>query len=321
MALLTLLCSALASNVNVKDASDLTRASILEVCSALASLEPEFILKASLYARQQLNLRDIANTVLAVAALLPACRPHVRRYYSAIVHLPSDWIQVAEFYQSLAEGDEKKLVSLPACLRAAMTDKFAEFDEYQLAKYNPRKHRSKRRSRQPPRPQKTERPFSERGKCFPKSLWPLKNEQITFEAAYNAMPEKNRLPRFTLKKLVEHLHIHKPAQHVQALLGYRYPATLELFSRSHLPGPWESSRAGQRMKLRRPETWERELSLRGNKASVWEELIDNGKLPFMAMLRNLCNLLRTGISARHHELILQRLQHEKSVVQDRKSVV
>ncbi|XP_021037581.1 telomerase protein component 1 isoform X1 [Mus caroli] len=317
MALLTLLCSALASNVNVKDASDLTRASILEVCSALASLEPEFILKASLYARQQLNLRDIANTVLAVAALLPACRPHVRRYYSAIVHLPSDWIQVAEFYQSLAEGDEKKLVSLPACLRAAMTDKFAEFDEYQLAKYNPRKHRSKRRSRQPPRPQKTERPFSERGKCFPKSLWPLKNEQITFEAAYNAMPEKNRLPRFTLKKLVEHLHIHKPAQHVQALLGYRYPATLELFSRSHLPGPWESSRAGQRMKLRRPETWERELSLRGNKASVWEELIDNGKLPFMAMLRNLCNLLRTGISARHHELVLQRLQHEKSVVHSR----
>ena len=40
---------------------------------------------------------------------------------------------------------------------------------------------------------------------------------------------------------------------------------------------------------------------------------DNGKLPFMAMLRNLCNMLRTGISARHHELVLQRLQHEVSV--------
>ncbi|XP_029397594.1 telomerase protein component 1 [Mus pahari] len=280
MALLTLLCSALASNVNVKDASDLTRASILEVCSALASLEPEFILKVLQY--EGVGRRGDINVVM-----------------------------------SLAEGDEKKLVPLPACLRAAMTDKFAEFDEYQLAKYNPQKHRSKRRSRQPPRPHKTERPFSERGKCFPKSLWPLKNEQIMFEAAYNAVPEKKRPPRFTLKKLVEHLHIHEPAQHVQALLGYRYPATLELFSRSHLPGPWDSSRAGQRMKLRRPETWERELSLRGNQASVWEELIDNGKLPFMAMLRNLCNLLRTGISARHHELVLQRLQHEKSVVHSR----
>lgn len=29
----------------------------------------------------------------------------------------------------------------------------------------------------------------------------------------------------------------------------------------------------------------------------------------MAMLRNLRNLLRVGISARHHELVLQRLQH------------
>ena len=36
---------------------------------------------------------------------------------------------------------------------------------------------------------------------------------------------------------------------------------------------------------------------------------DSGKLPFMAMLRNLRNLLRVGISARHHELVLQRLQH------------
>ncbi|XP_051032731.1 telomerase protein component 1 [Phodopus roborovskii] len=316
MALLTLLCSALASHTNVKSSSDPTRASILEVCRELAPLEPEFILKASLYARQQLNIREVANTVLAVAAFLPACRPHVRRYYSAIVRLPSDWIQVAEFYQSLAEGDDKKLVPLPACLRAAMTDKFAQFDEYQLAKYNPRKHRFKKCSRKPPRPQKTERPFSERGKCFPKSLWSLKNEQILFEAAYNAVPEKSQ-PRFTLKKLVEQLHIHKPAQHVQALLGYRYPSTLELFSRSHLPGPWDPSRAGQRMKLQRPETWERELSLRGNKARVWEELIDNGKLPFMAMLRNLCNLLRSGISARHHELILQKLQDEKSVVNSR----
>lgn len=53
----------------------------------------------------------------------------------------------------------------------------------------------------------------------------------------------------------------------------RYPSSLQTFSRSRLPGPWDSSRAGKRMKLPQPETWERELSLRGNKASVWEELI------------------------------------------------
>ncbi|KAM7158808.1 telomerase protein component 1 isoform 1-T4 [Molossus nigricans] len=317
MALMSLLCSTVASKVNMKDAADPTKTSLLEICGELAPLEPEFILKASLYARQQLNIRDVANQVLAIAAFLPVCRPHLRRYFCAIVQLPSDWIQVAEFYQSLAEGEGNKLVPLPACLRAAMTDKFTQFDEYQLAKYNPRKHRAKRRPLRPPHPPKVKRPFSKTQQYLPKYLKPLEDEQVKFEESYNTVPEKKNPPRFTLKKLVQQLHIQEPAQHVHALLGYRYPSNLQAFSRSRLPGPWDSSRAGKRMKLSRPETWERELSLRGNKASVWEELIDNGKLPFMAMLRNLCNLLRVGISAHHHELVLQRLQHTKSVIHSR----
>ncbi|XP_051678544.2 telomerase protein component 1 isoform X2 [Oryctolagus cuniculus] len=317
MILMSLLCSTVASNVNMKTGTEMTQAFILQVCRELAPLEPEFILKAALYTRQQLNIRVVANKVLAIAAFLPACRPYLRRYFCATVQLPSDWIQVAEFYQSLAEEAENKLVSLPACLRAAMTDKFAQFDEYQLAKYNPRKHRAKSRPHRPPRPPKTKPAFSETERNLPFCLSFLKPEQRKFEAAYSAVKTKKLPPRFTLKKLVQRLRIKEPAELVQALLGYRYPSNLQLFSRSRLPGPWDSRRAGKRMKLSRPETWERELSLRGNKASVWEELIDNGKLPFMAMLRNLCNLLRVGISARHHELVLQRLQHTKSVIHSR----
>lgn len=94
----------------------------------------------------------------------------------------------------------------------------------------------------------------------------LRDEQKKFEKAYDTVSEKKNPPRFTLKKLVQRLHIHEPAQHVQALLGYRYPSNLQLFSRSRLPGPWDSSRAGKRMKLSRPETWERELSLRGEQS-------------------------------------------------------
>uniref|UniRef100_A0A2K6KSF4 Telomerase associated protein 1 n=1 Tax=Rhinopithecus bieti TaxID=61621 RepID=A0A2K6KSF4_RHIBE len=175
MALLSLLCSTLVSEVNMKDASDPTLAAIFENCRELAPLEPEFILKASLYARQQLNVRNVANKILAIAAFLPTCRPHLRRYFCAIVQLPSDWIQVAELYQSLAEGDENKLVPLPACLRAAMTDKFAQFDEYQLAKYNPRKHRAKRHPRRPPRSPRMEPPFSSRP--FPRYIVFLRDEQ------------------------------------------------------------------------------------------------------------------------------------------------
>lgn len=93
------------------------------------------------------------------------------------------------------------------------------------------------------------------------------------------------------------------------------------------------------MKLAVPITWETQLSMMGNKHFVWEQLIDQKKLPFMAMLRNLRNLItydaaqhhhpsecetnltvrapnprcRSGISNRHHELVLKRLCDERQV--------
>lgn len=94
MVLVSLLCTTVVSCVK-----STSNHALLEACREIANLEPEFILKASLYTRQQLNIRDEANKVLAIAASLPACRPHLRRYFCAIVQLPSDWIQVAEFYQ------------------------------------------------------------------------------------------------------------------------------------------------------------------------------------------------------------------------------
>lgn len=44
-----------------------------------------------------------------------------------------------------------------------------------------------------------------------------------------------------------------------------------------------------------PYTWETELSKRGNKREVWEELIDSGKLGYMALLRNLRNILNCRV--------------------------
>jgi hypothetical protein len=47
-------------------------------------------------------------------------------------------------------------------------------------------------------------------------------------------------------------------------------------------------------KLRTPMTWEVEISTKGNKPEVWENLIWLDKLPYMATLRNLRNLLTSG---------------------------
>lgn len=91
-------------------------------------------------------------------------------------------------------------------------------------------------------------------------------------------------------------NIAAPPASVMCILGKKYPATQEDFSKSGLKGEFEPQRAGKRMKLPVPETWETLLSAKGNKASTWEELIEHKKLPFMAMLRNIRNLIFSGTS-------------------------
>ncbi|GAB3694039.1 TROVE domain-containing protein [Spirosoma flavus] len=77
--------------------------------------------------------------------------------------------------------------------------------------------------------------------------------------------------------------------------------------------------------LETPYTWETELSALGKirfedvaakEAAVrtkWEELIDSGRLGYMAMLRNLRNMLEAGVSGKHVEKVCVILASEKAV--------
>uniref|UniRef100_A0A8C3SL00 TROVE domain-containing protein n=1 Tax=Chelydra serpentina TaxID=8475 RepID=A0A8C3SL00_CHESE len=150
LALVNLVCCSLVEGPDLGAPSDRTRGCLVELCEELAQLEPEFILKVALYTRQELNIRATANFLLALAARLPPCRPHLRRYLCATLQLPSDWIQVVALFQSLA-GAQRPLGPLPRCLRTGLADKFQQFDAYQLAKYNTRKSRGKARGRPRPR--------------------------------------------------------------------------------------------------------------------------------------------------------------------------
>lgn len=47
-------------------------------------------------------------------------------------------------------------------------------------------------------------------------------------------------------------------------------------------------------KLETPVTWETELSANGNNAETWEKLIDSGKVGYMALLRNLRNIIKAN---------------------------
>lgn len=46
--------------------------------------------------------------------------------------------------------------------------------------------------------------------------------------------------------------------------------------------------------LETPLTWETELSANGNNAETWEKLIDSGKVGYMALLRNLSNIIKAN---------------------------
>uniref|UniRef100_A0A8C4PWU5 TROVE domain-containing protein n=2 Tax=Eptatretus burgeri TaxID=7764 RepID=A0A8C4PWU5_EPTBU len=249
-------------------------ATIIDLATRVALKNPEFILKLAVWARRELGLRQPTCLLLALAAHLPSCQPYMARYGPVAILLPTDWTEVPQVYQTLFGHN------LPACLRRALTLKFAEFDEYQLGKYN----------RKPKKPKKLK---------------------------WKALQEEEENKRFTLKNLICRLHISKPTYHVMCLLEKRYPADLEAFRRSGLPGLFQADQANCRMRIAMPQTWETQLPLRGNNAAVWEQLIDDGKLPFMAMLRNLRNLLLAGISSQHHEKILNKLTDKKAVVGSR----
>lgn len=320
--LVNTVCCSLVNSPNYQNEADPTRQTVMDISKEVTDQDPEFLLKVALYTRQELNIRSTANFLLALAAWFPASRPYLRRYFCAAVQLPSDWIEVAKMYQSIADTDGK-LAPLPSCLRRAMSDKFKQFDEYQLAKYNTRKQRCKHCSKK----QKTKNVKTNKTETW-KNMRTLNvlfsgygnnaRSAAQKQAQLNRKKEQDRKnSSFTLKKLIRRLHIKEPAYHVMCILGRRYPSDLSTFSKSRLPGPWDAQRAGKRMKLAQPVTWERQISLRGNVKDVWEELIERQKLPFMAMLRNLRNVIKSGISEDHHRQVLNRLMDKKSVIRSR----
>ncbi|KAK2822733.1 hypothetical protein Q5P01_022798 [Channa striata] len=281
---------------------------IISLAKDISDSDSQFLLKVAVYTRQELNIRITANFLLALAANQPGTKPHVRRYFCAAVQLPSDWLEVARIYSTCFSR------TLPACLKKAMADKFKQFSEYQLAKYNTRKHRckhsrNKRRGKKP-----TDQQLKQWANLVRADVSVLK-KFLQLEGKRVVVDKKQS--DFSVKKMIKRLHIKEPAEHVMAILGKKYPADVKAFTRSGIKGVWDRERAGQRMKLKEPETWERLLSQEGNKAATWEKLIDNKSLPFMAMLRNLRNMITKGISEAHHKKILSRLTNEKAVVQSR----
>jgi len=268
-------------------ATDPTMRKITQLVKQVSFYDPEFVLKLALYVRVDLNIRSTANYLVAVACNITSCQPYVKKYLSATIRLPSDWLDVPATYHTLPDK-QLKGKSLPTCMRKALVEKFPDFDAYQLGKYN--KERSIKRK-----------------------LKKIKEEQAKGNKRARA-PEK---PQVTLKQLIRQLHISTPHLQVMCLIGKKYPSTEAEFRVSGLYGNFEHEKAGRRMKLPTPETWETLLSEKGNKSSTWEELIEHKKLPFMAMIRNIKNLIYAGVHPRYHRWVQNKLSNQQTVAQSK----
>lgn len=78
--------------------------------------------------------------------------------------------------------------------------------------------------------------------------------------------------------------------------------------------------------LETPYTWETELSMLGQQkfetdvakkaafASKWEQLIASKKIGYMALMRNLRNIIEAGVSGEHMAMVCNYLSNEKAVV-------
>lgn len=280
---------------DISDVHNSERISMMKLMKELSRYDPEFILKLALYTRKILNIRVVSTFILAFAAYLIECRPYLKKYFNSTIILPSDWIGVAEIYQTFFD-DSLNFGGLPTSLRKVLTEKFEDFDEYQLAKYNKGAKT------------KTKIVTVDSG-CFDF----LRDDEE--EVDEDGVPYKTyELKSLSLKQLIRKLHISQPAHHVMCLVGKKYPLTLQEFYQSRLPGNFEEELAGKRMKLKTPETWETQVAMKGNKPSTWQDLLDHKKLPFMAMLRNLRNMVSSGMTEKYHKMIIHRLTDEKSVI-------
>ncbi|XP_076828071.1 telomerase protein component 1 isoform X2 [Brachyhypopomus gauderio] len=269
--------------------------------------DPEFLLKVAVYTRKVLNIHIMSNFLLALAAHLSNSKPHVRKYFGAAVQLPSDWLEVPRIYNMCFSP------SLPTCLKKALVDKFKQFSEYQLAKYNTRKHRGKHSRKTRKALDACPEQWKRWANLLRVNVPTL--QKYLLKSQHTATTKNNR--KFSVKKLIQRLHIKEPAEFVMSILGKRYPGDPKAFACSGLSGVWQSERAGLRMRLRQPDTWETRLRKEGNTAATWEKLIDSNSLSYVAMLRNLRKMITQGISAKHHETVLQRLTSKSAVIQSR----
>lgn len=225
---------------------------LTRIRSLIAQVNPIFVAKLAVYAREQMNLRSIPLVLTVELARLHGGDDLVYRLTKRVIQRADEITELLAYYQ-LANNRKynKKLNRLSKQLQKGIAAAFHHFDEYQFAKYN-------------------------------------RQTAVSFkDAMFLTHPKaRNEAEQLLFKKIIED--------------------TLEV-----------------------PYTWEVELSRLGQQTfktvskkqrairQKWEELITSKRLGYMALLRNLRNIISAGVSQQHIKLIVDRLSNPEAVRRSR----
>lgn len=209
-------------------------------------LEPEFVLKLALYAREQMQLRTVPQVLLTIVA-----------------------------NRSDLKGRPKPLVAQYGPRIMSRADEIMEVLALQLGVF---------------------------GKPIPNALRRALAERLNHLTEYEALKYKRKSAEVSLVDALNIIHPNPPNPHVAAL--FRWLTTGEV-DEDLLPmvAAWKELARCEVFDDRARElakqcnaTWEFLVSKFGNRKEVWEA----AKLPYMATLRNLRNLLLAGVDVQPH---------------------
>jgi len=324
---------------NLYSSGDISRSALVKQCVRIVSPskggyegDAEFLFKVALYLRTELQVRSAPNFLLSVAAHLKPCKPYLAKYFHAIVRHPGDLLETVNFYYTIPNRtmDER---SLPRPLRKCVVHKFNQFDAYQLAKYgsdtkrraelakSKAKAKAKANAKAESKPEKA----GQSGGGAERTASAAMLDDLLRDGEEAWMPPPDAVMRVDLKKLVRSLHIcggegtgqeggetKNNRMLVMKLLQYRYPATLGEFLDSGLAGRFNPDMAGTKLKFGPQPRWETELSTAMSKnkraRDVWKDMVFSRRLPALALLRNVRNIIMSKPDESVHARVLDTLR-------------
>lgn len=219
--------------------------------SIVEKVDPLFAAKAAVYARTKFGMRSITHSVASELAKHVSGKPWAKDFYSAVINRPDDILEILSYHF----GRDQKLSK---AMQKGLADAIGKFDAYQLAKYKGE--------------DKTIKLVDAINILHPLST--VKNGTVLVDKNiyWKSLNDKQKKERkVVFASLPDNIQL--PA--LDALM-------LGLLKSE---GTWESdlSSAGQNA-----SSEDEKIKL---KKEVWTNLIDNKKIGYFALLRNLRNII------------------------------